>query len=170
LVPRKLIKCPSRSVDYVLSRPDPRVMTSDILLNRIGQGNLYDSGHGSCCRYLKKNTRRTNISRNSQKMQSRTPFEKALFHVFWVLEKFLRSNVDSQKKSVQTFCRPIGFFREQSTCAATECSSARNGANPLFFSQTVLRLRAYHCSPTFQQHINVCTALANCSGSSKTIL
>jgi hypothetical protein len=59
----------------------------------------------------------------------------------------------------------IDIFREQSTRAATRLLQRKKQlCQSTIFSRTVLRLRVYHCNPTFEQHINIRTMLVNCSG------
>jgi hypothetical protein len=71
---------------------------------------------------------------------------------------------------MHTFYRPITIFREQSTSVATERLLERKKlSQSTIFSRTVLRLRIYHCSPTFQQHIVICTMLVIVISQSLTI-
>jgi hypothetical protein len=48
----------------------------------------------------------------------------------------------------------IGQTDRLANCAdwPPDCSSARSCVNPPLFSRAVLRLRVYHCNPTFEQH------------------
>jgi hypothetical protein len=80
-----------------------------------------------------------------------------------------QSEVRSKCKCVWVFAVRSMFFESRAPVRPPGCSSARGCVNPPFFSRTVVRLRAYHCSPATRQHINICAMLVNCSGSSTTI-
>ena len=87
---------------------------------------------------------------------------------WWSLLGAIAPNV-VRKNACKLFTVRSIFFESRAPVRPPDCSSARSCVNPPFFSRTVLRLRVYHCNPTFEQHIDICTMLVNCSGSSTTI-